>query len=147
MKNLLTKSYLLIAGFLMVMVGVYIAITTAAYVTTMTTQDTALSINMLSDLRGMGGMLLIVGTYVLASAFRRSWQQPALVLSVGVYATFVAFRSLGIFLDGLPGMEILIAYSIELVMAVLGILLGSGQSFESAEGNLGSPDRSTNWSK
>jgi len=120
MKDICTKSYLFIAGLVMLLVGTYIAITTLDYMTAIAPDNRGVSINLLSDLRGMGGMLLVLGAYVLTSAFRPAWRQPALIVATAVYASFVVFRSLGVVLDGLPETSILTAYCIETVLAVLG---------------------------
>ncbi|SMF15636.1 protein of unknown function [Alteromonadaceae bacterium Bs31] len=123
MKKLYIKSYVFIAGLVMLFVGLYTALTPLEYVAAMTSGNTLPSINMLSDLRGMGGMLVVLGVYVLLSAFRSAWRQPALMLAASVYATFVVFRSLGFALDGTPELAIMSAYGIELVLALAGVTL------------------------
>ncbi len=123
MKSGILKGYLLLAGTVMMVVGSYMAITTAAYLATMTTPDVPASINLLSDLRGMGGVLLILGGYVLMSTFRITWQNSALVISITVYASFVIFRSLGFVLDGFPDTAIMTAYMIEAILAIVGVIL------------------------
>ncbi|MDB4837611.1 DUF4345 domain-containing protein [Marinomonas sp.] len=121
------------AGVSLSLVGGYIAIDTANYVVTMNTANTVLSSSMLSDLRGIGGvmllLLLLLGMYVFVSVFKSTWQASALILSTLVFASFVLFRSLSFVLDGLPQMTILTAYIIEIVFAILGgLLLNSTRS-------------------
>jgi hypothetical protein len=123
MKTKLTKTYLFIASLVMMLVGVYIAITTNDYMAAMTSSDASASVNMMSDLRGMGGLLLVLGAYVFVSVYRRQWWQPALNITTVVYLTFVIFRSLSFILDGLPDVMILAAYSVEVVLAGLGVVL------------------------
>lgn len=131
MKRIIKRGYLLVAGLIMMLVGSYIAITTLDYVAVMSAGDTVPSTNMLSDLRGMGGILLVLGTYVLIGSFRINWQQPALIIAVGVFASFVVFRNLGFVLDGWPDTSIMIAYWVEVVMAASGVWIATekrGQS-------------------
>lgn len=135
MKTVYAKSYLSIAGLVMMMVGIYIAINTADYMAAMTTlnaENLEPSINMLSDLRGMGGMLFVLGTYVSISVFQQEWQKPALMIGTLVYAAFVLFRSLGFIVDGLPEMTIMLAYLIEMVLAALGVLLLRAKAFDAS---------------
>lgn len=123
MPNLMVKSYLFIAGLIMSLVGCYIAILTVEYVAAMNPAGIKPSTNMLSDLRGMGGTLLMLGCYIFISTFRKAWWQAALRIATAVYMAFVVFRSIGILLDGLPDMPILVAYDIETVMACWGLFL------------------------
>lgn len=123
MNNIYTKSYLFIAGLVMVLVGSYISLSTPEYFEVMNPLSNRPSTNMQSDLRGMGGMLLVLGLYALISIFRNAWRYPALTLATVVFAIFIAFRTLSFILDGLPEMTIIIAYLIEGVLAVCGVLL------------------------
>lgn len=123
MKTLFTRSYLFIASLVMMLVGVYIAITTNDYMAAMTPSGSLPSVNMLSDLRGMGGLLLVLGAYVFVSVFRKVWWQSALIITTVIYLTFLVFRSLSFILDGVPEAMILTAYAIEAVLAGLGVVL------------------------
>jgi len=123
MNNLIMKSYFFGAGLVMMLVGFTIGITTSEYSAVMTSATTTASIDMLSDLKGMGGMLLMLGSYVFISTFRRAWQHPALVIATAVYASFMLFRTLGFITDGLPGTMILVAYTIETVLAIMGAMI------------------------
>lgn len=123
MKSMLSQSYLFISGLIMMIVGVYIAIMTLDYMVAMAPQSPPPSTNILSDLRGMGGAMLVLGIYVFANAFRRASRQSALIIASVVSLSFVAFRSLSLILDGIPDMTIMMAYCIETLMAVFGVLL------------------------
>ncbi len=136
MKRIIKRGYLLIAGLIMMLVGSYIAITTLNYVTVMSAEDIVPSTNMLSDLRGMGGMLLVLGAYVLIGSFRINWQQPALIIAVGVFTSFVVFRNLGFVLDGWPDTSIMIAYWVEVVMAASGVWIATEKRGQSLKANL-----------
>ena len=123
MNNIYTKSYLFIAGLVMALVGSYIALSTPEYFEVMNPLSKVPSTNMQSDLRGMGGMLLVLGLYALISIIHKAWRYSALTLATAVYAIFIAFRTLSYILDGLPEMTIIIAYLIEVVLAVCGVFL------------------------
>lgn len=123
MKSLCIKGYLLAAGLVMASVGTYIAIATTEYWAAIVTGNSMPSINMLSDLRGMGGVLLVCGVYALMGAFIKAWKRPALITATAIYLSFVVFRSLGAVLDGLPETAIIMAYLVEATLAVLGLML------------------------
>ena len=134
MKNSPLIIYLLFAGLTMLMVGAYIALTPNDYFATMNPDIMPInkfdapplslaSKDMLSDLRGMGGMLLFVGAFALFSVFKVQWRISALITSTLVFSAYVSMRSLGFLFDGLPSAPILIAYGIELVFALLGMAL------------------------
>lgn len=134
MKLGFNQFYLFIAGFTMLLVGGFISLAPNEYLMSMGTetemafrnglpQGEAASTNLISDLRGMGGMLLFFGIYVLVSTFQETWRRPALLMSTLVFSAFVVFRTTGFVFDGLPSMGILAAYLVELLMAVIGLLL------------------------
>lgn len=118
----------------MLLVGSFIALAPNEYLMSMAAQpDQAFSsglpqgnvtsTNLISDLRGMGGMLLFTGTYVFISTFKAAWRHPELVISTLVYSAFVVFRTTGFIFEGFPSMGILTAYFIELVIALIGLFL------------------------
>lgn len=123
MKTIALVGYLFFGGLIIALVGLYMAVSTNAYMATITEAEAQVSIDLLSDIRGMGGLLLTLGAYTLIAAFRKNWRSPALLLSITVYMSFVVFRTLGFVVDGLPEMKIFLAYSIELIMALWGYLV------------------------
>ena len=123
MKSIFSQSYLFIAGLIIMLVGIYIAIMTLDYMVAMAPQSPPPSTNILSDLRAMGGVLLVLGIYIFTGVFRKTWRQSALIIASAVALTFVIFRSLSLVLDGIPDMAIMMAYGIETLMAVFGVLL------------------------
>lgn len=128
MQNRMTRIYLFIAGLLIVAIGAYISLEPVGYMTgLMASPGLSPSVNMLSDLRGMGGLLLLSGVVAMIAAFRRGWDVFALPQVTLVYVSFVVFRGLGVALEGLPESAILIAWLIEFVMAALGLLLVVGR--------------------
>ena len=123
MKNIFERIYLFAASIIMALVGGFIAVNTPDYLEKMSAVQVQNSVDLFSDLRGMGGLLIVFGGYVLYCAARNLQGQFALLISFGVYATFALFRSFSIAVDGIPGSAILVAYSIEIVMAILGLTL------------------------
>lgn len=137
MTSILTRSYLFFSGSLLLLIGAYIALTPNEYLASLTlatqTADSVQDpqnrpINLLSDLRGMGGMLALAGLYLFTAGFRASWTSTAVPLATGIMAAFVLFRALGFVLDGLPQTDILIAFGIEALATGAGwVLLWSGR--------------------
>ena len=134
MKNHTLTTFLLIAGLIMLTVGSFIALAPRTYVAAInynylldiaqqSSPFASISIDMLSDLRGMGGMLLFVGAFAVCSVFNTQWRSSALITSTLVFSAYVLMRSIGILFDGLPSLSILIAYGIELIFACFGIAL------------------------
>lgn len=134
MKLSFNKFYLFIAGLTMLLVGSFIALAPNAYLMSMgaqpdeafsngVTQGNIAPTGLISDLRGMGGMLLFIGAYVFISTFKIAWQQTALLISTLVYCAFVVFRTTGFIIEGFPSIGILTAYFVELVIALIGVFL------------------------
>ncbi len=131
MKNLILTIYLLLAGIVMFFVGVYIAILPIVYFSDMSMLSVEPSINLISDLRGMGGLLLVLGVYIFALAIFESKRQTGLKLALFIYSTFVVFRSLGFILEGSPSATIMSAFAIELFFALSGVVLHKFWSVQS----------------
>lgn len=134
MKLCFNQFYLFAAGLTMLLVGSFIAFAPNEYLMSMGIQLNTVSSsgfaqgnyasnNLMSDLRGMGGMLLFIGAYVFISMFKTTWRQSALLISTLVYSAFVVFRTTAFIFEGFPSMGILIACFVELLMALIGVLL------------------------
>lgn len=113
-----SKLYLFIAGLILVLVGSYIGFLPGDYLTQLF-GDKEFSFDSLSEMRGMGGSLFVIGLFVFSAAFIKRIESPALVISAFIYGSFSVFRLLGFVFDGLPSQSIIIAFSIELLMALL----------------------------
>lgn len=113
-----SKLYLFIAGLILVLVGSYIGFLPGEYLTQLF-GDKEFSFDSLSEMRGMGGSLFVIGLFVFSAAFIKRIESPALVISALIYGSFSVFRLLGFLFDGLPSQSIIIAFSIELLMALL----------------------------
>lgn len=81
------------------------------------------SLELISDLRGLGGTLIFLGTFIGYSIFKLPQLTNAINLSVLIYSAFVVFRVIGFLLDGLPGVIVTIAVSIEAGLAFWGLWL------------------------
>jgi len=113
-----SKLYLFIAGLILVLVGSYIGFLPDDYLTQLF-GDKEFSFDSLSEMRGMGGSLFVIGLFMFSAAFIKRIESPALVISALIYGSFSVFRLLGFVFDGLPSQSIIIAFSIELLMALL----------------------------
>ena len=74
--------------------------------------------DMLSELRAPGVNLAVLGAVMLAGVLRESLRQMAISLGVLVFGAFAGGRILGLLLDGIPSSSVLIALSIEVVIAL-----------------------------
>ena len=132
MKLCINKFYYFVSGLTMLFVGSFIALAPNEYLMSMGTQPfkasssglpqgNVASTNLISDLRGMGGMLLFLGTYVFISTFKTTWRHSARLISTLVYSAFVVFRTASFIFEGLPSMGILIAYFVEMILALISL--------------------------
>ena len=78
--------------------------------------------SLLSEIRAPAGLLFASGSFVLISAFVRSWAQPALLLSSLVYSSYGLVRLLSMALDGPPSHSLVQATIIELVIGAACLL-------------------------
>lgn len=129
MKTNFNSIYLCVAGLVMVIVGSYIALTPNDYLRSLGVAIEFNSVNLLSDLRGIGGMLLVMGSTIFLSTFRKNLQPAALLMSTLVYGAFFIFRTVGFVFDGLPSVALIAAYWIEFILALMGMWLANGMSF------------------
>jgi hypothetical protein len=44
-------------------------------------------------------------------------------MSALIYTAFIVFRTLSFLIEGLPAVSLIIAYSVELILAIIGLLL------------------------
>jgi len=134
MGNWTTKTYLLISGLIIILVGGFISLTPNEYLASMNVQsgmdlsgsidnNRGNSVSLLSDLRAMGGLMIVIGLYVFMAAFREDLMKSTILVSAIFYNVFVVFRALGFMLDGMPQSEIMMAFVIELILAFFGFLL------------------------
>ncbi|MEP1447976.1 MAG: DUF4345 domain-containing protein [Paraglaciecola sp.] len=117
--NIATNAYLFFAGITLTVVGAYIGLTPSEYLSQLNFQ-TNISAAAMSEMRGMGGTLLVCGLFSFMTIFKKQMASSALIICLLVFSSFSIFRCLGIVVDGLPNQGILIALSLEAVFAFLG---------------------------
>ncbi|ANQ52355.1 DUF4345 domain-containing protein [Flammeovirga sp. MY04] len=121
-KSNVLKSYLIISGLLLTLIGASTLIIPAEMKSTagIFISD---NINILNDVRGMSALLLVVALVALTGVFNQkitytsSLITPLLFLSIGLG------RVLSILLDGMPEASLLKATGLELVLGTIGIIL------------------------
>jgi hypothetical protein len=120
MKNLIEIVYCALAGITVMSVGAWMGFTPVAYLTGLGADNLASAAGLLNDLRGMGGMMLVLGAFIALGAWRQSQRQAAVVVAVLIYAAFTVFRPIGFMLDGQPQAGLMIAWTVELIFALCG---------------------------
>ncbi len=118
------KTYLFLAGAVLMLVGFYIGFMPTEYLGQFIS-NSELNPNILSEMRGMGGSLFIFGVFIFGGAFFLQIERIALTISALTFVSFSLFRVVSIFLDGMPSQSIFIALFIEIIFAatVLPLLL------------------------
>lgn len=116
------KLYLFLAGLILVLVGFYIGFLPVDYLTQLFGNN-EFSLDSLSEMRGMGGSLFVIGLFVFSAAFIKRIENTALIISALTYGSFSVFRLLSLMVDGLPSSSILYALSIELLFSLIAIPL------------------------
>lgn len=122
--------YLFLGGLVLIAVGAFISFTPTLYLSQFV-QASQINIHILSEMRGMGGSLLVLGLYILIGSFRVKLTKTALSMSVLIFSSFSLFRCIGIIIDGIPNNGILVALGVELAFAILGIILWSKSELSS----------------
>lgn len=74
-------------------------------------------------MRGLGGSLFVFGLFIFSACFQTKIAKSALTISILIFTSFSAFRTIGIVVDGVPSQGILIALSVEVLLAILGIIV------------------------
>ena len=124
MKITKKKAYLAASGAILLLIGAYISLSPAEYLGQFGVGATG-NVNFYSDLRSMGGSLLVFGLVALAGAFKKHIEGSAILMSTIVFAAYGVFRITAIAMDGMPGGAILGAAAIEIVFALMGLALMS----------------------
>lgn len=75
----------------------------------------------LSEVRGAGGIIMVLGLVVALGAFREAWSRTCVALAAVVFLALGSARLLGIALDGSPGAEVIQGMAIELVLGALAL--------------------------
>ena len=81
------------------------------------------NVSLLSEMRGAGGVLLGSGIMILAGAFRATFRELSLILTILISLGYGVARVYGILMDGMPH-QVLVGVAIgELVIGLLALFL------------------------
>ena len=132
--NKLTTLFLVIAGALLLVIGLMILMAPHAF---HGSNGIALGNdpNLLSEVRAPGGLLTACGVLILAGALQRAWRPQVLALTVLVYGSFGLARVLSMVLDGLPSASLVAATALELAAAAMGVWVQRRSRRTVADGN------------
>lgn len=119
MKITKKKTYLALSGLTLAAVGSYISFEPVAYLNQFEISVPE-NVNFYSDLRSMGGSLLIFGLIALVGSLSKRIEDAAIMTSVSIFAAYGLFRLAAISIDGIPSNAILGAATIEIVFALIG---------------------------
>ncbi|MEM7503521.1 MAG: DUF4345 domain-containing protein [Pseudomonadota bacterium] len=111
---------LLIAGLLLVAVGLGVLIDPLAVAGSSPTLGS--ETNLMSELRGPGGLLLACGILIVIGAVRSTHTQLALTLSALAFGGFGLSRLVSLLLDGIPSGAVLAAMALELLIGGLSVI-------------------------
>ena len=122
MKNTMTAIYLVIAGFLLLVIGGAILLAPHAF---HGGNGVALgdNPNLLSEIRAPGGLLASSGIVILIGAFRTQWRLRSVQLTTLIYGSFGVARLVSMALDGVPSASIVGATLLELIVALVGLVM------------------------
>ena len=101
------------------MIGAYISLTPTAYLAQFDLEIVG-STNFYSDLRAMGGCLVVFGGLAIWGAFHLPARPLSMFTTNIIFSTYVVFRIFAFVMDGFPSSMILLATAIEVVFAVTG---------------------------
>jgi len=116
------KTFLILAGFMLVTIGSYISLTPDLYFASFNAGALAPP-SFQSELRGMGGSLMVFGMLALLAVRVERMELTAITTVTLVFAAFACFRVISLVIDGLPDMAVLMALAIEAMFAVAGLYL------------------------
>jgi len=75
--------------------------------------------NLLSELRGPGANLAVLGVLMLAGLFYQPLSKASIIVAKIVFFAFPLGRVIGIFADGMPSEAILAVLAVEVAIAIL----------------------------
>lgn len=116
------KIFLILAGFMLVVIGSYISLTPDLYFASFNAGALPAT-SFQSELRGMGGSLMVFGLLALFSVRVERMELTAITAVTLVFAAFTCFRVISLVIDGLPDVAVFGALAIEAMFAVAGLYL------------------------
>ena len=117
MSRATSHKLLIIAGLLLVAVGLAVLVDPLAVAGSPAALGT--ETNLMSELRGPGGLLLGCGILVMVGAVRSAQAKLALTLSALAFGGFGTSRLVSLALDGVPSGAVLTAMAVELLIGGL----------------------------
>ncbi|GAB5500101.1 MAG: hypothetical protein PsegKO_24120 [Pseudohongiellaceae bacterium] len=122
MNPIMRKTFLILAGFVLVVIGSYIGLAPDLYFASFNAGALPPT-SFQSELRGMGGGLMVFGVLALFAARVERIELTALTAVTLVFAAFACFRVISLVIDGLPDAAVLLALAIEALFAAVGLYL------------------------
>ena len=114
--------YLINSGLVLALVGSYISLSPNEYLNQFGISPVP-NASFYSDLRSMGGSLLIFGLVAIAGSLNKQLQISALFTTTLVFSAYSFFRLTAFVIDGTPSVAIIAATAIEIVFAFAGVAL------------------------
>src|SRR5690606_16809826 len=121
-KSKFVRSFLFVAGIIGIGIGGSMLFIPVAFEASAGI-DLAEDINLQSELRAPGGMILALGIIITAGVFFSKITYFSMQMSCLFYLSYGVARMVGIIIDGLPNDSFLIAMAIELILGGISLLL------------------------
>jgi hypothetical protein len=123
MKNSkVVKGYLGLAGLMFLMIGVMILFN--LFESKMNQGvDIGTEINMLNDVRGLGGLFIRLGITVLAGIFLSRLRFTSIILAIVVMLSFGVGRAISVMMDGIPADGLVKTTVAEFAIALIGLVI------------------------
>jgi hypothetical protein len=123
MKNSkVVKGYLGLAGLMFLMIGVMILFN--LFESKMNQGvDIGTEINMLNDVRGLGGLFIRLGITVLAGIFLSRLRFTSIILAIVVMLSFGVGRTVSVMMDGIPADGLVKTMMAEFAIALIGLVI------------------------
>lgn len=118
----LETAYLLLAGAVAVLIGLGMTALPAVFYGSYGI-DTAISVNLVNELRSPGLWLVVVGIAIGLGAIRPGVRRLALGIAAAFYLSYAAARGVSLILDGLPDTGLMIAMASEVLLGGIALLL------------------------
>ncbi|MFY0598570.1 MAG: DUF4345 domain-containing protein [Cyclobacteriaceae bacterium] len=121
-KSKLVKALLVVSGMIGMGIGGALLFAPVAFEASVGV-SLGRDINLLSELRAPGGMIVIAGVLIMLGVFISRMTPISVFLSCLFYLSFGLSRVVGMILDGIPNQSILTSAIIEMVIGLLSLLV------------------------
>jgi hypothetical protein len=106
------KGVLGISGLIVLVIGLYINLNIVGFYAS-SGIEIPQSVGLFSELKSGATYLLFSGIFIVCGAVNNKFLMPAVALSQLLFWSFVIGRVMSVFLDGMPGSQIITALTIE----------------------------------